>query len=270
MDSVHASPSLPLEVCERVIDHIYEASWGYRYSLFACALVCRSWAPRSRFNLFHSVALDLEQSASRFIATVSTSPKLGEYVRELQISLHEQHGQWLYRLLQVLPPLLPNLYRLEYQHLPPLHPLFFVLSSRFSNVKSLAFSYMRGLTFKEIIQVLDRCKSVEKLVLFDCRWTKSGFFASTRGCKLVELHAYEMPPECTNLVSRWSTARSSLSLETVSLVLTLPHPNEPTCLVDLLRRHTSSLRDLSLEIQMLQSVKKGDGDALLSKSPVLC
>lgn len=52
-DTIHVLPNLPVEVWERVVDHL----WEDYPELLACSLVCRAWLPRSRFHLLSRVLL---------------------------------------------------------------------------------------------------------------------------------------------------------------------------------------------------------------------
>lgn len=106
---------IPLEVCEKVIDEVgnLRYTWVYYRTLTACALVCRSWVPRSRIRLFQKVDLNSRGRASKFLAVLSTAPEFGQLVQTLDIICDEKESGgngWIYDVLRVLPPLLTNLY----------------------------------------------------------------------------------------------------------------------------------------------------------------
>ena len=48
--SAEALPKLPAELCDSVVDYLYEDKSALR----ACALVCKAWVPASTFHLFSS------------------------------------------------------------------------------------------------------------------------------------------------------------------------------------------------------------------------
>ncbi|KAJ6504157.1 hypothetical protein C8R47DRAFT_1316365 [Mycena vitilis] len=52
---------MPQEIVDMVIDHLVDRGWpsaADKRALGACALVCRSWVPRSRHHLFRRIVLD--------------------------------------------------------------------------------------------------------------------------------------------------------------------------------------------------------------------
>lgn len=178
--------SLPLEVCEVIIglvdaQRLQDSYCSFtiikRKTLYSCALVCRDWVPKSRIHLFRSVGLNNRQQAGCFMTTVSTIPQLGEYVQALEISLRDDS---LYRIHQVLPPLLPRLAHLQYSHLPVLHPVFIVLASRFKMVTSLRFDDFERQSFREVVQILNRFPHLRKLELSGCSWKSPGLFYCRR------------------------------------------------------------------------------------------
>ena len=74
---------LALEIEERIIDGLQDS----RIALRLCALVCRSWYIRSRYNLLHTIMVnntveDVDKLCTRF----HTRPELRSLVYELQIS----------------------------------------------------------------------------------------------------------------------------------------------------------------------------------------
>ncbi|TFK77657.1 hypothetical protein K466DRAFT_607884 [Polyporus arcularius HHB13444] len=86
---VEAKPRLPIEVCERVIEAVYN---DYYYfvstslaTLSSCALVCRAWRPCARRVLFDYVLLRDKDALYRFAEILDTSPELGSYVRTLAL-----------------------------------------------------------------------------------------------------------------------------------------------------------------------------------------
>lgn len=164
---------IPLELCEYVIEDVEESvdfQAGIVYTrnqqLGSCALVCRSWVPKSRICLFWEVTLQ-QHNATRFTKIVSSSKGLGDYVRELIIDPHDEHGEWIYNIIKVLPPLLPNLHHLTYTRLPTLQPIFYVYSSRFVKVTRLSLSW--GSDFMGgIVRVVNSFKNLRSLEIIDC------------------------------------------------------------------------------------------------------
>ncbi|KAJ3477473.1 hypothetical protein NLI96_g10444 [Meripilus lineatus] len=189
---------LPLEVCEDIIDHIpprhiltSPVIFGisgdrrppghltYRRDLCACALTCRSWVPRTRIKLFCYVLLNSPKSGQAFVEAISASPELGWYIQCLSIGTSHNRYQvkrpsegWIYKVIQALPPITPNLHYLEYCNLPFPHPIFIALSAQFVTVKSLHLNSMRGDTPRRLAQILSAFKNVKELTITDPRFER--------------------------------------------------------------------------------------------------
>ncbi|KAJ3489340.1 hypothetical protein NLI96_g2199 [Meripilus lineatus] len=108
--------------------------------------------------------------------TVTTSLRLGLYVKSLEINPRHKHDDWIYKIHQVLPRLLPNLVCLTYRDFPVVHPLFFVLSPRFNSITHLAVSDMKSWTFREIVRLLDRFTQLKTLRVDNCLWRSPSHF----------------------------------------------------------------------------------------------
>lgn len=99
------SSKLPIEVCERIIDflcylppyiqvqNLSQLSEATR-TICSCALVCRSWVPRSQHHLFHRVELRNSHNAHVFLDIITRSPGIRRGIQFLKI--------WPFRLLRFL------------------------------------------------------------------------------------------------------------------------------------------------------------------------
>lgn len=80
---------LPIEVCERVIETVFDDRYHLVSDaltvLCSCALVCRAWRPRAQNVLFEYVRLRDKDALYRFVALLDASPVLGTYVRRLAL-----------------------------------------------------------------------------------------------------------------------------------------------------------------------------------------
>ncbi|RDX43204.1 hypothetical protein OH76DRAFT_1488011 [Lentinus brumalis] len=89
---VKAEPRLPIEVCERVIEAVYNDEYDFVLTSLAtlsrCALVCRAWRPRAQRILFEHVLLRDKHTLYRFAALLDASPELETYVRTLELRGH--------------------------------------------------------------------------------------------------------------------------------------------------------------------------------------
>lgn len=95
------SSKLPMEVCERVIDFLpipdnsmmygVEGDWIHvpttisKRALYACALVCRDWLPRSQHHLLRHVELCTTHHADAFLDYLTRSPDRAQSVQFLSI-----------------------------------------------------------------------------------------------------------------------------------------------------------------------------------------
>ncbi|KAJ3478901.1 hypothetical protein NLI96_g9430 [Meripilus lineatus] len=214
----HSSWRLPLEICEKVVQFVEDIDdsdpFGERtrWSLYSCALVCRDWVPISRICLFRRVELADDRTAISFMDTVVASPGLGVYVQDLTIDLDQKQKGWIYQLLQVLPPRLPNLDHLEYRKLPVLHPLFFGLSPRFTTVSSVRLSLLERWSFREIVRLVSGFKNLKKLEVLSGRWVPSESFYVPRKStplKMFRIDCGLLDKDTTDLV-RWLTKKQSI------------------------------------------------------------
>ncbi|KAJ3482627.1 hypothetical protein NLI96_g6845 [Meripilus lineatus] len=90
------SSKVPIEVCERVIDHLPVSNKSLAYkrgdvtesiqTLCACALVCRDWVPRSQHHLFRWVQFCVTHQANGFLDILTRSPHRAPLVHRLTIS----------------------------------------------------------------------------------------------------------------------------------------------------------------------------------------
>lgn len=86
---------LPPELCEAIVDQIPAEDW---LTLQNCALVCRFFALRAQKILFKKITLVrpiktlnfntvyLRQPTRRFLSVINSSPRLGGYVEEVEIT----------------------------------------------------------------------------------------------------------------------------------------------------------------------------------------
>lgn len=188
-------PSLPIEVCERIIDETTDLfdwdEWVINVKQFATfALVCRSWLPRSRTHLFKRVVLHNGLRTERFLRTLSDTPAFGSMVQVLKIFPREKGEgalyNWIYQAVQKLPKYLVKLQKLDLVFLPVLHSRFYLHLSRFTTMGSLSIQGGSS-SFSEITQLTSRLPKLEVLELFDCSWKKTGYYFSGKQCTLKSL-----------------------------------------------------------------------------------
>lgn len=245
----------PLEVCEKVISCVAESGPWDTGDLYSCALVSSLWTPKSRLLLFQEVCLRSRTGGLKFMTSVSAFRRLGKYVvKMIIVPLQNDPNAWIYKMLQVLPPLLPNLRDLTYWNLPILHDLFYVLVPRFSNVTTLTFSNFENLSFRAVIRLVNRCKNIRTLNISHSGWSSPASFYTGRCGQLVKMHVtngsgHKSPwTPCSDDVIRWLVA-SDPSLEVLRIDCDLP--NQASQLEELFQKLSPTLRTLKLGIYEL-------------------
>lgn len=115
--SFSSAPALPIELVERILDHLAEA-WlsspepyketQIRAALRACSLVCRSWVSRCRFHLVGRVCIDSRDALEAAAAFLHSSTLHAHRVRTLHIVGGNPDQSWI----SILPFRLPKLPKL--------------------------------------------------------------------------------------------------------------------------------------------------------------
>lgn len=253
---------LPLEVCEMVIVRVAQLPQPDVHttvqSLYACSLVCRSWVPRSRTHIFRSVLLYSSKKGKRFIIALSTTPGLGEYVDELTITVgYPDPGEpggtgWIHQVLSAAAPLLVNLNRLAFGNLRVLHPTFIALVSQLKTVRTLIVNDFRvgNQSFREIVQLTNRFKNLQDLVISRTEWKLPVSFYRGRSCSFTSLRVNPEFFPCLNDVLHWLVASScTSSLVQIQLTCQLPVPLLDTFLLSC----GPTLQTLELQIHGFQT-----------------
>lgn len=77
-----SASSLPPELCDYTIDHLYDDA----PSLKQCSLTCKSWLPAARFHLFGQAEIHSQNTCDAFYRLLSRTPEIGGLIRQLHIS----------------------------------------------------------------------------------------------------------------------------------------------------------------------------------------
>ncbi|KAJ3477776.1 hypothetical protein NLI96_g10237 [Meripilus lineatus] len=243
------SPRLPTEIWELIIESVTATdAWDEELgqTWYSCALVCRSWVPTSRRLLYRSVYLDSATTATRFMASLTTCRQLGEFVHRLRIDPQGRGADWFYKVLQVLPPILTNLERLEFWALPDLHQIFFGLCTRFTTIKALTLYELGSQSFREIVRIASRAKNLQTLTLYNCRWKSPAEFFTPRGLGPVDIRLNSIPKESHDDAFRWVNAEAFPALKQFSFSVSLPSQTVHSDIF--LEKSFLSLQSLDLEI----------------------
>ena len=200
-------PRLPTEVCEGVIDAVYDSRIRYLRSnydtLRSCALVCRAWRPRAQVMLFRRIALKDVASLHEFSALLDITPHFAGYVRDLGLFGYTHHTpQSLVALFpSVLHGKLPNLRDIHIVCQPapaagsklpvekialvpkpdapaslslPLHQRFPSLLATFANVTGLHLTNISFPSFADFGRVLSRFVKLRVLRCHNVGWNVLG------------------------------------------------------------------------------------------------
>ena len=213
-------PAIPTEVVERIIDMIAELVHGLDrgevekriHSLHACALVGRSWVPRSRIHLFRDVLLGSDQISRRFLNSLAQSPALGKYVETLQIRPRDYDDMscgWIFKVLSSLPPLLPHLRELVFCGFPDLRPECITVLSRFRTVESLVLYRLNKQSLREVVLIISRFSQLRRLYLHRCMWKLPGRYYSRKQHNLTTLDVDTLTQPCNRSFLEWALASKS-------------------------------------------------------------
>ncbi|KAJ3480092.1 hypothetical protein NLI96_g8598 [Meripilus lineatus] len=222
-------PQLPTEICEEIISYV-----NRQETLWACALVCRSWVPRSRVQLYR--AADVRGGRiHKFLDMIVMHPHLGVNLEQLYLGGYEDSTD-IYRFFGDVISLLPNITSLRYISLPIpyLHlPLF---SSGLLSLTSLTLSEIKADSFGDFVRFVSFHKHLKELTILGCSWKRSSVhhysFGMRWGRDLQKLSFYDceyqrclhiqsvkyskepvVPFIANDLAMRWATTMKAIYLD---------------------------------------------------------
>ncbi|KAK0488320.1 hypothetical protein EDD18DRAFT_1420211 [Armillaria luteobubalina] len=191
------SSSLPIELIEEILDYVNclpvkdiqgilrHPSRGYNSgrvaTLASCALVCRAWLPRSRFHLFVSVTLRLDNYASFLPLIASPFCSFLNSVFELVLSDEYKEGTiytgtedpegddyWIHKVL-------PNL------------DLSLFADIRYLTIYAARFDYMSEDGFTKTLKRLSRPTTITHLAIAYCVfWTQDHLIQALSSIKSLD------------------------------------------------------------------------------------
>ncbi|KAL7284542.1 hypothetical protein ACG7TL_001834 [Trametes sanguinea] len=222
------SLAFPQELCDAIIDECRRDI----PTLLQCALTCRAWLPRSRFDIFSTAVLHTQVQASKFASTTRSSPDLAALVEVLAIAPREFRE--LTSLIDwtciALASVLPRLRRFTVVH-PVLSDIAHVGGSatisarttcnniaRLSTISELELinvSFRQFLDFGSILEALPR---LSRLLCKDVWWKEVGTIPSTsvlnkRGWLNLEVLSLAGNWDYLNGVSHLVSATNPLSVK---------------------------------------------------------
>ncbi|RPD68405.1 hypothetical protein L226DRAFT_447118, partial [Lentinus tigrinus ALCF2SS1-7] len=81
------SPRVPLEVAENIIDQLSDDVRTLR----SCALTCRGWLPRSRYQLMSSIGIHSADDPASMYNYFRAHPRLTDAVRSVTVTRPPSH-----------------------------------------------------------------------------------------------------------------------------------------------------------------------------------
>lgn len=185
--------TLSVEVCEHIIDIVAQTlHWSERRRILsACALITRSWYPRSRLHLYSSVYLNTYQ-IKVFIASVTLNPSNGRLVRQLDLQGTNGKPKDQNDLILVpvqLPDRLPNLVHISFNYINfaiP-HSSFFAHLRRFNQVRYITCDNTTTSSLHRIAQLVRCFPRLERLYL---RGLRQGDYKSLSPTPLTNARLY--------------------------------------------------------------------------------
>ncbi|TFK81480.1 hypothetical protein K466DRAFT_502058 [Polyporus arcularius HHB13444] len=198
LSQVEAKLRLPIEVCERVIEAVYNDYYDFvstsLATLSSCALVCRAWRPRAQRILFEYVLLRDKDALYRFAELLDASPELGTYVRTLEFRghLHVPYSPAVLFLTALRGRLanLDVLYIYSFsdaekaanplpegeKELPflPIYRYFPSLLTSISHIRILEFADVRFPSFGDFARFLNTLSNLKELYCYRIFWAVFG------------------------------------------------------------------------------------------------
>lgn len=192
------SPRLPIELCERVMDAVYDFYYqfiaGSLVTLSRCALVCRAWRPRAQMILFDCVLVRNTDTLHRLAAQLDESPRLRGYVHRLALRgyLHIPASTAVLfpTILRLRLPNLTHIYLQEItpeekaasplpaqiKELPavPTHRYFPSTLTTFNYIRKVDFVRIRFCSFGDFGRVLQPLSNLQELYCDTVSWEVFG------------------------------------------------------------------------------------------------
>ena len=156
---VAAAPRVPIEVAENMIDHLVNDNRTLRQ----CALVCKPWSVRSRFNIWRKITVRHRAQVYALRSFLEKSPEIRELVRILDID--DGQEQISNMALVVILPMIPRADSLVMlRDIRELSLTAFAYLSIQQNIRSLTFhTALRN--FVHTVRLLSHLESLETLCL---------------------------------------------------------------------------------------------------------
>ncbi len=239
-------PRLPPELTDRIIQAVE------RGTLPACALVCSSWLPASRYAMFRFVHIWSSVSYELLVSRVLSSESMKHHLPDVRkmVLWNRKEGDFPE---DRIPESWPSFFQLFAAHLPnlttlvlgttnwdqrPTHPLTSLVLSRFISVRHLELRGCNFPSFGTLRRALSALPSLDFLIVEGGSWPVpsaelsplllgNGAYGSARP-RLSTLHLYTHPGPLNRLrthqlVTWLSTTATPTTLHKLQFMEYLPH-----------------------------------------------
>ncbi|KAH9858607.1 hypothetical protein C2E23DRAFT_10556 [Lenzites betulinus] len=179
---------LPVEVYEQIIDSTATGLplWTSQeeYETFKnCALVCRAWLPRSRWNLFLSIHIIRASQVDRLLSVYSSNPSLLDLVQYVHVGAFDT-DTWPTDGVSARDPYIPfangrltqalrnarvfRLTGLTWFNYPPVYTSLF---GQFKNLIDLQLNSIHFGSAADVVRMAWNCPALEALAIQYCRFS---------------------------------------------------------------------------------------------------
>ncbi|RPD55735.1 hypothetical protein L227DRAFT_299761 [Lentinus tigrinus ALCF2SS1-6] len=224
-------PSMPPEITDAIISGVaLDDYWNSprpsrSHTLAMCALVCRSWLPRSRAELFGVFYIEHERTYDLLVERVVRSQEtmLSPYLAsvnslDLSGSGSDQLSQAARLFFVEFAGKLPGLrtldvYRIDFSHQRP-SVKWPLLLSQFRTITSLSLWHCEFSSFNDVRRLLTALPLLSTLLISWLTWPtvphemhlQTTPRPRTYWPELHELRIWNLPPQCAAVFLRWITA----------------------------------------------------------------
>ncbi|KAI1798395.1 hypothetical protein LXA43DRAFT_27924 [Ganoderma leucocontextum] len=145
---VQETRKLPIELFELAIDCIDDEK-----TLRSTSVVCKAWLPRSRFNLFHTIELNLPRHLDSLLDLLASTPDIVPIIKDLSISENSIFALFspAMSIAARFPLSLSSYPLVQLRRLTMHHQLW--LPTRYSPDYLLALSQFTSITFLDLFDV---------------------------------------------------------------------------------------------------------------------
>lgn len=206
-------PVFPPEICDKIIDLCSQHTWLLGFAKYQperemitkreqhaalcnCALVSRSWNPRSTIHLYRDVFIEHDSQIVSLVATLTSRPEYLELIEDLILYLcpSPKKTPWSYHLLSLLlaPFTLPSLSTISIRWCggkemvigPKTHTSFFMAWGAFSRIRRLNLLSVIFKNLSSLTRLIASFSSLDYLALVGCNFLRGNGDPRTTGRRI--------------------------------------------------------------------------------------